>query len=75
MRYRGERRNGWGAMHAFQARADPERFLDLAEAGCWDASRSRARQQGSAALDAPLPMIAVEQGRISDRQYPEPRDG
>jgi 2-(1,2-epoxy-1,2-dihydrophenyl)acetyl-CoA isomerase len=61
------RRNGWGriAKH-FEARAEPERFLDLADGQLLVTGHYRGRgKQGGAALDAAFAhLIAVDQGRI-----------
>lgn len=61
------RRNGWGkiARH-FEARADPERFLDLADGRLLVTGRYRGRgKQGGAPLDAAFAhLIAIDQGRI-----------
>jgi 2-(1,2-epoxy-1,2-dihydrophenyl)acetyl-CoA isomerase len=61
------RRNGWGAIaRHFEARAEPERFLDLADGRLLVTGRYRGRgRQGGAALDAAFAhLIAVDQGRI-----------
>lgn len=67
------RRNGWGAIaRHFEARAEPERFLDLADGRLLVTGRYRGRgKQGSAALDAAFAhLIAVDQGRIKSlEQY------
>jgi 2-(1,2-epoxy-1,2-dihydrophenyl)acetyl-CoA isomerase len=61
------RRNGWGkiARH-FEARAEPERFLDLADGRLLVTGRYRGRgKQGGAPLDAAFAhLIAIDQGRI-----------
>src|SRR5437764_9451170 len=61
------RRNGWGAIaRHFEARAEPERFLDLADGRLLATGRYRGRgKQGGAALDAAFAhLIAFNQGRI-----------
>jgi 2-(1,2-epoxy-1,2-dihydrophenyl)acetyl-CoA isomerase len=61
------RRNGWGAIaRHFEARAEPERFLDLADGRLLVTGRYRGRgKQGGAALDAAFAhLIAVDQERI-----------
>src|SRR5947208_7457815 len=61
------RRNGWGAIaRHFEARAEPERFLDLADGRLLVTGRYRGRgKQGGAPLDAAFAhLIAVDQGRI-----------
>ena len=61
------RRNGWGAIaRHFEARAEPERFLDLADGRLLVTGRYRGRgKQGGAALDAAFAhLIAIDQGRI-----------
>src|SRR5258708_11891138 len=61
------RRNGWGAIaRHFEARAEPEKFLDLADGRLLVTGRYRGRgKQGGAALDAAFAhLIAVDQGRI-----------
>lgn len=61
------RRNGWGAIaRHFEARAEPERFLDLADGRLLVTGRYRGRgKQGGAELDAAFAhLIAVDQGRI-----------
>jgi len=67
------RRNGWGkiARH-FEARAEPERFLDLADGRLLVTGRYRGRgKQGGAPLDAAFAhLIAIDQGRIKSlEQY------
>jgi 2-(1,2-epoxy-1,2-dihydrophenyl)acetyl-CoA isomerase len=61
------RRNGWGkiARH-FEARAEPERFLDLADGRLLVTGRYRGHgKQGGAQLDAAFAhLIAIDQGRI-----------
>ena len=61
------RRNGWGriAKH-FEARAEPEQFLDLADGRLLVTGRYRGHgKQGGAALDAAFAhLIAINQGRI-----------
>ncbi|WP_084030740.1 enoyl-CoA hydratase-related protein [Bradyrhizobium paxllaeri] len=61
------RRNGWGriARH-FEARAEPEQFLDLADGRLLVTGRYRGHgRQGGAALDAAFAhLIAIDQGRI-----------
>lgn len=61
------RRNGWGriAKH-FEARAEPEQFLDLADGRLLVTGRYRGHgKQGGAALDAAFAhLIAIDQGRI-----------
>lgn len=67
------RRNGWGAIaRHFEARAEPERFLDLADGRLLVTGRYRGSgKQGGAALDAAFAhLIAVDQGRIKSlEQY------
>ena len=67
------RRNGWGAIaRHFEARAEPDRFLDLADGRLLVTGRYRGRgKQGGATLDAAFAhLIAVDQGRIrSLEQY------
>jgi 2-(1,2-epoxy-1,2-dihydrophenyl)acetyl-CoA isomerase len=61
------RRNGWGAIaRHFEARAEPEKFLDLADGRLLVTGRYRGRgKQGGTALDAAFAhLIAVDQGRI-----------
>jgi 2-(1,2-epoxy-1,2-dihydrophenyl)acetyl-CoA isomerase len=61
------RRNGWGAIaRHFEARAEPERFLEFADGRLLVTGRYRGRgKQGGAALDAAFAhLIAVAQGRI-----------
>jgi 2-(1,2-epoxy-1,2-dihydrophenyl)acetyl-CoA isomerase len=61
------RRNGWGAIaRHFEARAEPERFLDLADGRLLVTGRYLGRgKQGGAVLDAAFAhLIAVDQGRI-----------
>ena len=61
------RRNGWGAIaRHFEARAEPERFLDLVDGRLLVTGRYRGRgKQGGAVLDAAFAhLIAVDQGRI-----------
>jgi 2-(1,2-epoxy-1,2-dihydrophenyl)acetyl-CoA isomerase len=61
------RRNGWGAIaRHFEARAEPERFLDLADGRLLVTGRYRGRgKQGGARLDAAFAhLITVEDGRI-----------
>jgi 2-(1,2-epoxy-1,2-dihydrophenyl)acetyl-CoA isomerase len=61
------RRNGWGAIaRHFEARAEPERFLDLADGRLLVTGRYRGRgKQGGGALDAAFAhLIAIDQGRI-----------
>jgi 2-(1,2-epoxy-1,2-dihydrophenyl)acetyl-CoA isomerase len=61
------RRNGWGriAKH-FEARAEPEQFLDLADGRLLVTGRYHGHgKQGGAALDAAFAhLIAIDQGRI-----------
>ena len=61
------RRNGWGriAKH-FEARAEPEQVLDLADGRLLVTGRYRGHgKQGGAALDAAFAhLIAINQGRI-----------
>src|SRR3981189_2631949 len=60
-------RNGWGAIaRHFEARAEPERFLDLADGRLLVTGRYRGHgKQGGAALDAAFAhLIAIDQGRI-----------
>src|SRR5436309_12878996 len=67
------RRNGWGAIaRHFEARAEPERFLDLADGRLLVTGRYRGRgKQGGAALDAAFAhLIAINQGRTKSlEQY------
>ena len=61
------RRNGWGAIaRHFEARAEPERLLDLADGRLLVTGRYRGRgKQRGAALDAAFAhLIAIDQGRI-----------
>lgn len=61
------RRNGWGAIaRHFEACAEPDRFLDLADGRLLVTGRYRGRgKQGGATLDAAFAhLIAFEQGRI-----------
>lgn len=61
------RRNGWGAIaRHFEARAEPEAFLDLADGRLLVTGRYRGRgKQGGAALDAAFAhLIAIDEGRI-----------
>ena len=61
------RRNGWGAIaRHFEARAEPERFLDLADGRLLVTGRYRGHgKQGGAALDAAFAhLISIDQGRI-----------
>ena len=61
------RRNGWGTIaRHFEARAEPERFLDLADGRLLVTGRYRGRgKQGGAVLDAAFAhLIAIDQGRI-----------
>ncbi len=61
------RRNGWGAIaRHFEARAEPERFLDLADGGLLVTGRYLGRgRQGGAALNAAFAhLIAFADGRI-----------
>jgi 2-(1,2-epoxy-1,2-dihydrophenyl)acetyl-CoA isomerase len=61
------RRNGWGAIaRHFEARAEPDRFLDLADGRLLVTGRYRGRgKQGGAILDAAFAhLITVDQGRI-----------
>ena len=69
------RRNGWGriAKH-FEARAEPEQFLDLADGRLLVTGRYRGHgKQGGAALDAAFAhLIAIDQGRIKSlEQFPD----
>ena len=57
----------WGAIaRHFEARAEPERFLDLADGRLLVTGRYRGHgKQGGAALDAAFAhLIAIDQGRI-----------
>src|SRR5712671_7290899 len=67
------RRNAWGAIaRHFEARAEPGRFLDLADGRLLVTGRYRGRgKQGGATLDAAFAhLITVDQGRIrSLEQY------
>lgn len=61
------RRNGWGAIaRHFEARAEPEAFLDLADGRLLVTGRYRGRgKQGDAKLDAAFAhLIAIDDGRI-----------
>lgn len=61
------RRNGWGAIaRHFEARAEPEAFLDLADGRLLVTGRYRGRgKQGGAVLDAAFAhLIAIDEGRI-----------
>lgn len=61
------RRNGWGAIaRHFEARAEPEQFLDLADGRLLVIGRYRGRgKQGDAKLDAAFAhLIAIDDGRI-----------
>jgi len=61
------RRNAWGAIaRHFEARAEPDRFLDLADGRLLVTGHYRGRgKQGGAALDAGFAhLITVEDGRI-----------
>jgi 2-(1,2-epoxy-1,2-dihydrophenyl)acetyl-CoA isomerase len=61
------RRNAWGAIaRHFEARAEPDRFLDLADGRLLVTGRYRGRgKQGGATLDAAFAhLITVEDGRI-----------
>jgi 2-(1,2-epoxy-1,2-dihydrophenyl)acetyl-CoA isomerase len=61
------RRNAWGAIaRHFEARAEPDRFLDLADGRLLVTGRYRGRgKQGGATLDAAFAhLITVEGGRI-----------
>lgn len=67
------RRNGWGmiARH-FEARAEPDRFLDLADGRLLVTGRYRGRgKHGGAALDADFAhLIGFKEGRINSvEQY------
>jgi 2-(1,2-epoxy-1,2-dihydrophenyl)acetyl-CoA isomerase len=67
------RRNGWGkiARH-FEARVEPEKFLDLADGRLLVTGRYRGHgKQGGAVLDAAFAhLIAIDQGRIKSlEQY------
>src|SRR5882672_7974378 len=67
------RRNGWGAIaRHFEARAEPDRFLALADGRLLVTGRYRGRgRQGGAILDAAFAhLITVDEGRIrSLEQY------
>jgi 2-(1,2-epoxy-1,2-dihydrophenyl)acetyl-CoA isomerase len=67
------RRNGWGAIaRHFEARAEPEKFLDLADGRLLVTGRYRGRgKQGGAVLNAAFAhLIAVDQGQIKSlEQY------
>lgn len=67
------RRNGWGAIaRHFEARAEPEQFLDLADGRLLVTGRYRGHgRQGGAVLDAAFAhLIAIDQGRIKSlEQY------
>jgi 2-(1,2-epoxy-1,2-dihydrophenyl)acetyl-CoA isomerase len=61
------RRNGWGAIaRYFDARAEPEHFLGLADGRLLVTGRYRGRgKQGGAPLDAAFAhLITIDQGRI-----------
>lgn len=61
------RRNGWGKIaRNFEARAEPERFLDLTDGRLLVTGRYRGHgKQGGAPLDAAFAhLISVEQGQI-----------
>jgi 2-(1,2-epoxy-1,2-dihydrophenyl)acetyl-CoA isomerase len=61
------RRNAWGAIaRYFEARAEPERFLDLADGRLLVTGRYRGRgKQGGDTLDAAFAhLIAIDEGRI-----------
>lgn len=61
------RRNAWGAIaRHFEARAEPERFLDLADGRLLVTGHYRGRgKQGGAPLDAAFAhLITIDQGRI-----------
>lgn len=61
------RRNGWGAIaRHFEARAEPEQFLDLSDGRLLVTGRYRGRgKHGGAALEAAFAhLIAIDQGRI-----------
>ena len=61
------RRSNWGAIaRHFEARAEPERFLDLADGRLLVTGRYRGRgKQGGAVLDAAFAhLIAIDRGRI-----------
>jgi 2-(1,2-epoxy-1,2-dihydrophenyl)acetyl-CoA isomerase len=67
------RRNAWGTIaRHFEARAEPDRFLDLADGGLLVTGRYRGRgRQGGATLDAAFAhLMTIDQGRIrSLEQY------
>jgi 2-(1,2-epoxy-1,2-dihydrophenyl)acetyl-CoA isomerase len=61
------RRNAWGAIaRYFEARAEPERFLDLADGRLLVTGRYRGRgKRGGDTLDAAFAhLIAIDEGRI-----------
>jgi 2-(1,2-epoxy-1,2-dihydrophenyl)acetyl-CoA isomerase len=61
------RRNAWGAIaRHFDVRAEPDRFLDLADGRLLVTGRYRGRgKQGGATLDAAFAhLITIDQGRI-----------
>lgn len=61
------RRNGWGAIaRHFEARAEPEQFLDLSDGRLLVTGRYHGRgKHGGAALDAAFAhLIVINQGRI-----------
>src|SRR5712675_3598116 len=61
------RRNSWGVIaRYFEARAEPERFLDLADGRLLVTGRYRGRgKQGGDTLDAAFAhLIAIDEGRI-----------
>src|SRR6202034_486165 len=61
------RRNAWGAIaRHFDARAEPERFIDLADGGLLVTGRYRGRgKQAGATLDADFAhLITIDQGRL-----------
>jgi 2-(1,2-epoxy-1,2-dihydrophenyl)acetyl-CoA isomerase len=67
------RRNGWGAIaRYFEARAEPEHFLDLADGRMLVTGRYRGQgKQGGSALDAAFAhLITIDKGRIKSlEQY------
>lgn len=67
------RRDGWGAIaRNFEAHAEPDRFLDLADGRLLVTGRYRGRgKQGGAPLDAAFAhLITIDQGRIKSlEQY------
>ena len=73
------RRNAWGAIaRHFEARAEPDRFLDLADGRLLVTGRYRGRgKQDGGTLDVAFAhLIAVADGRIKALEHsPTPRAG